>query len=441
MNRLFSQHRKLVYMSGIIALLVPIIWLGMPSSGADGSGGKLAGLREQYGLGESDLGKVDPSSATMNLVLLGLRGVAANMLWLEMDKQKETKNWAQMRATTESIITLQPHYKKVWMFNAWNLAYNVSAEWDAVPDRYYWVKEGAKFTMQGRDRNKNFAELPWYEGIILGQKVGRSDEWRLFRKYFRKDPDEQRWQGKPDLDLNPNNIDNYLVAKDWFEIANEVDKDHPQERMMKPMFRRYPAQSRIDYAEVLEREGIFEEETRIGWEEAFRELTQKFGQEPFETPGGVIRLEATPEEIREMAKQQGRDANVLAYWQRRYRTMSNYNYWRTRALSEMEPETVEAHREIYEGKKLFREGKLRASKERLQSGMKKFAAVLERYPSLNHEDAPIEEGMTSVLYWVYIHQLLAETPPTEFPLKQLWIEHQNRRDEISEIFRRENSMQ
>ncbi len=71
MNRLSSRQRKLVYLCGILILLIPIIWLGRPGAGED-QGGRLAQLRRSHDLGENQLGKVDPTSAAMNLVLLGL---------------------------------------------------------------------------------------------------------------------------------------------------------------------------------------------------------------------------------------------------------------------------------------------------------------------------------------------------------------------------------
>ena len=97
MSQLDSKSRKLVYFAGIVVLSIPIIFLGMPSRGADGSGGKLAQLRGEYDLGEATLGKVDPSSATMNLVLLGFRGVASSMLWKQRIEQQENKDWAGSR--------------------------------------------------------------------------------------------------------------------------------------------------------------------------------------------------------------------------------------------------------------------------------------------------------------------------------------------------------
>src|SRR5258708_34010703 len=126
MNKLTSLQRKLVYLGGIILLLIPIILLGSPPEPAqagksEGStGGYLAQKRVEYSLGESDLGNVDPASSTMNLLLLGFRGIATSMLWMDAQQQQRDKDWAGLRATTDSIILLQPHFLKVWHFQGWN---------------------------------------------------------------------------------------------------------------------------------------------------------------------------------------------------------------------------------------------------------------------------------------------------------------------------------
>ena len=166
MNRLTSRQRQLVYLAGILVLMAPIIVLGMPTSGSGGPLGVISQKRLDYELGEPSLGNVDPASATMNLVLLGMRGIAANILWMEADHLKETKNWSQLESTVESIILLQPHFQSVWKFQAWNLGYNVSAECDAVPDRYFYVKKGMKFLRRGIERNQKVPELDTTWGLL-----------------------------------------------------------------------------------------------------------------------------------------------------------------------------------------------------------------------------------------------------------------------------------
>ncbi len=386
MNRLTSKQRKLLYVVCIAVLLAPIIWLGMPATGEtaageDVSGGVLAQLRHDYDLGEHNLGNVDPSSATMNLVLLGLRGIATDLLWLEALEQQKTKNFGQLRATVESIIMLQPHYMQVWQFQGWNLAYNVSVEWDAVEDRWYWVKEGGKFLMRGSDRNRKYPELYWWVGRILGPKIGRSDEWRFFRKFFKVDPNTKKFNGEPDPEIAQLGSrafdDNYLAAKAWFELANLAEDKQVQHIMMRMLFRQYPVRAQFDYADVLQREGLFDEKTRRAWEIGLREWTEKFGKEEFRSPAGMIYLEISDaREIRQLAQRNGKDEKEIRHWLDRYQKTANYRYWWTRALAEAEPNTVAAHREIYQGQQLFKEGKTGPKWYRARPGVcQKLAAL------------------------------------------------------------------
>ena len=368
MNRLTSKQRKLLYLLGIVVCLGFIIWLGMPATekaeaGKEVSGGVLAQLAHEYDLRESNLGNVDPSSVTMNLVLLGLRGIATDLLWLEALEQQKTKNFGQLRATVESIIMLQPHYMKVWQFQGWNLAYNVSVEWDAVEDRWYWVKEGGEFLMRGSDRNRKYPELYWWVGRILGQKIGRSDEWRHFRKFFKVDPDEKRFKGGQDPEisqLGPKSFpDNYLAAKAWFELANLAEDEQVQHIMMRMLFRQYPVRSQFDYADALQREGYFWDTAREAWREGLKDWTETFGKERFRTPAGMIYLDVShPDEIRRLAQENNQTEKEIRYWLDRYQKTSNYPYWRERALAEAEKNTAEAHSEIYDGQRLFRDGEV-----------------------------------------------------------------------------------
>jgi hypothetical protein len=451
MNRFTSQQRKLAYLGGILLLLIPIITLGLPSDGSEGSGGSVARLRERFELGESDLGDLDPSGAAMNLVLLGLRGVAANILWIQAEDQKNHKDWEQMRATTEQIIRLQPHYAKVWEYNGWNLAFNVSAEWDAVPDRYFWVKEGGKFLQKGVGRNRRSSDLHWHVGRVYGPKIGLSDEARFFRRYFRQDPDP-KFNGNPDPDFNDRNEDNYLVAKNWFNDANEVERQGNRQTIMdRTIFRSYPARSQLDYAAALQKYGFDEEydrtvgtrkvseaerdeiqtrirnqlreQTREAWDLGFKDWTQKYGQElyPIDYLGTMvqIRLEMSEDEIRDLAKTPDK-ISAFKSAVNQYQNMTNYRYWRSRALCEAEPDTAEAHWLLFAaGEEYYRSNETKARDLAFQA-MQLFDKVLTKYPDLREEDAFIEVSVTAILIWQFAHKLAVEKPPEEFPLKDIW---------------------
>lgn len=367
MNELTSRQRKLVYLGGIVVLLIPIIWLGMPAGAAtsgagDGMVGRLAELRQQYELGEATLGNVDPSSATMNLVLLGLRGVAANVLWQNANEQQKTKEWAKMRATVSSIILLQPHFTRVWEFQAWNLAFNVSSVHDRVADRWYWVKEGGKFAILGTERNARSAFLySQGPGRIVGFKIGRADEWQSYRAYYQRDPDTAMFNGGPDPGIASVDgelfTDNYRAARRWFEKANDAEERFPQPFLggSRIYFRHQPARAEINSAVTLQREGRFGEETRERWNEAYRLWTEVFGREMFKTLHGEIMLNATPADIKRLAQQE--QLSEEQKWQalRDARQTVNYEHWLQRCQLERRRETQETRKMLWDARRMFRE--------------------------------------------------------------------------------------
>lgn len=434
-DQLTTQQRKVVYLVAIVVLMVPIIVLGMPATESTESGGRLARLRQEYDLGESTLGKVDPTSATMNLVLLGMRGIAVNLLRMDLDRQKDMKQWAQMRATTESVILLQPHYIQVWRFLGWNLSYNVSAEWDAVEDRYRWVKQGAKFLMQGSERNRKHPELYWETGRVLGQKIGRADEWKHFRKFFKSEPDEE-FKGGADPEINPERKDNYLAAKDWYQKANDAEERHVQHIMMRALFRSYPARSQLDYADALHREGIFDEVTRKAWEDAHHEWVDLYGHMPFQEDNFEFHMEIFDKDIEEIAANTKADPRHVRRMVDLYQDVSNYRFWRTKAHSEMQPNTVAVHRELYDGEQLFKKGEIDAAEETLTSGLGRYEKLLNSYGDLSFDDNTLEEGLWAVMLWQKIYQLKNQIQPDEFPLKWLWDREQGRIPNLQQDFNR-----
>ncbi len=437
-EQLSARQRKLAYLVGMVVLMLPIIVLGMPATDEAGSGGMLAKLRQENDLGESTLGKVDPTSATMNLVLLGMRGVAVNLLRMQLDTQRDQKQWAQMRATTESVILLQPHYIQVWRYLGWNLAYNVSAEWDAVEDRYFWVKEGAKFLMQGAERNRLDPEVYWDTGNTLGKKIGRSDEWKQFRQFFKEDPDKERYDGGPDSEINPDRKDNYLAAKDWFQKANDAEEKHEQHIMMDCLFRSYPARSQLDFADALQREGQFDETTRKAWDDAYHDWAEVFGQMRFQTGDCEIFMEASASEsaMEQIMSTSGKDRNHIESELDLYQNVSNYRFWRMKAHAEKQQNTTRVHSDLFEGEELFKKGDVDAAQEVLESGLDRFKFMLETYKELASDDSTIEEGLWGIMLWQKIYQLKNQVQPEEFPFKELWEKELNRVPNLQQEFNR-----
>src|SRR5437870_10198879 len=94
-------RRKVAYLAAMIPLLIAIAALSQPATvnpGKSGhsAGGVLAQLRSRYNLAQAELGEIDPASETMKLSTLGLRGVAANILWNWANYYKKVEDWDKL---------------------------------------------------------------------------------------------------------------------------------------------------------------------------------------------------------------------------------------------------------------------------------------------------------------------------------------------------------
>ena len=69
-----SFVRKIAYIVAIVLLLLPLFALGRPGSGLIGQ------LRTKNNMGQASLGKLDPTSESMRLATLGLKGIASSIL-------------------------------------------------------------------------------------------------------------------------------------------------------------------------------------------------------------------------------------------------------------------------------------------------------------------------------------------------------------------------
>ena len=284
MNSNNSFFRKMVYLLILMMVAVPIVWLGRPSSPGD-QGGKLAQERTEARLGQADLGAIDPASETIRLATLGLRGIAVTMLWNAANNYKKTEDWTAFQSTLEQLARLQPYFVKVWQYQAWNLSYNVSVELDNVRDRFYYVKQGIEYLMDGIGYNRDHPRLLDDLGWFTGNKVGRADEHEIYRKLY-----------KLDEDLNPNDDptlrDNWLASKHWYEqaVASVDEKGQSLSTMNPTTFFDSPARSQISYAEAIEEEGIFGETAKRAWRDGGR-LWKEYGEREMpSTDDFMIRL-------------------------------------------------------------------------------------------------------------------------------------------------------
>ncbi len=136
---------------------------------------------QQLRLREEDVGEVELGGSALRLSLTGMRGVVVCVLWNEaMDAQKKNK-WNELDLYVSSLTKLQPHFISPWLFQSWNLAYNVSVESDQISDKYYYISQGVKLLAEGERQNRNQPELRYNVGYYQQHKIMQSDETNVLR--------------------------------------------------------------------------------------------------------------------------------------------------------------------------------------------------------------------------------------------------------------------
>ena len=101
------------------------------------------------------------------------RGLFVNMLWIRANDMKEAGKFHEAIELASAITRLQPRFPRVWVFHAWNLAYNISVSTQTNSERWDWVNQGIRILRdKGIPANPNdmllHKELSW----IFSHKVG-----------------------------------------------------------------------------------------------------------------------------------------------------------------------------------------------------------------------------------------------------------------------------
>jgi hypothetical protein len=286
MNRSFQ--RKVTYLALIAALLVPLAYVSRPATtGSDSqsgsAGGKLAQLREEYKLGQAQLGRIDPTSSALRYVSLGMHGLASCILWNKADEYQKQEDWISLSAVLGQLTYLQPYYVRVWTYQSWNVAYNISSQWDDYRDKYFWITRGFKLLHQGMEFNELEPQLPYEMGWMIGHKIGQADEKKDYRRLFARDDEFHRLPWTRWIEER----DNWLFGKRFLVLGQEmVDNRGAVLRSIgTEMFNLQPAIQQSLYGQAKEQEGTFGDVARQAWKQAHADWV-KFGEREFPSDYG-----------------------------------------------------------------------------------------------------------------------------------------------------------
>jgi hypothetical protein len=171
-----ARQRKLIYF-GLILVLFTAAYLWRTNA--------VTTQAERLALRESARGDVELTGSVVRLLLTGSRGLATCGLWMSvLDKQKKNQ-WSELEVLVRQVSKLQPHFITPWLFQSWNLAYNVSVGTDRVNDKYYYITRGVQLLAEGERQNRNNPDLRYWIGFYTQHKICKSDETNVQRSLFQ----------------------------------------------------------------------------------------------------------------------------------------------------------------------------------------------------------------------------------------------------------------
>jgi len=430
-----NQQRKLIYGLLIVAIFGAMFpyanWLNAEKRRRD--------------LGEAAIGQVDTGSFMLKLALLGgARGIAANVLWTRAEELKREQDWDRMAATVDLITKLQPHFLSVWTFQGWNLAYNVSVEWDAPEDKYEWIKKGTKFLQDGVKKNRKSPDLIWDTAWTYYHKFGFADESIILRRLFRDDDDEAfKTYVDPDTNIPVVRNDNFQLGYGWFSrsvalvdeggqrLATSVEAnldyvDPVPQRKGRPgdlAFRSMPAHAQSRYAAALEKMSMvdipatFGEVAKNEWRRARNEWV-KFGEFEWEAFNDPKKRMVRLDDITNLEKYM-RLSETQQHWTNRWSDQMNYRYWKDRCATEMTDRGVRARQLFYEGTLAYKTSDFEKAVQKFREGLDIWDKLLKEHKDYRNDEFNKKDTGLIVKRYNRALRQLGEPEPKTYPFKDL----------------------
>ena len=144
-----------------------------------------------------------PLLAFTTVALGGFRGLIANFLWIRATELQEEDKFFEMAQLSDWITKLEPHFAAVWVFQAWNMSYNISVKFKDYPDRWRWVERGVELLRdEGLKYNPNdpllYRELAWHFQHKMGANLDDANVY--YKNQWLKEMSDVFSKGEPNLE-------------------------------------------------------------------------------------------------------------------------------------------------------------------------------------------------------------------------------------------------
>jgi hypothetical protein len=209
-----ARLRKFIYIGGILLLFTASLLLRTAMIEPEAT---------RLQLREQTRGEVALTDSGIRLMLTGSRGLVNTYLWLSAIEKQRKHEWNELDLLVRSLTKLQPHFLSPWLFQSWNLAFNVAVECDQPRDKYFYIARGIELLAEGERRNQGSdnpdpelrfpgsPEMRHNIGFFYQLKIGQSDDQNVMRCFFDmssmdpadRDPDALAQAGRSGRAVDP----------------------------------------------------------------------------------------------------------------------------------------------------------------------------------------------------------------------------------------------
>jgi hypothetical protein len=140
---------------------------------------------EALELRELEQGDPEITSTAMRLGTLGSRGFVITALWRAAIEKFKRNEWHEFEFLVRTVTRLQPNFTTPWIYQSWNLSYNVSVENDRLNDMYFYITRGIELLAEGERMNRKSPDMRYQIGFYYQNKFSVSDKVRTLSSLFQ----------------------------------------------------------------------------------------------------------------------------------------------------------------------------------------------------------------------------------------------------------------
>ena len=189
-----STRRKVIYLAVIVGLFtVTLFWRGKFSLPLAAAGQPFERLNRNTVLAQAtrmelrELDQGDPEiiGQAAQVALTGTRGIAVTVLWRAAIEKQKRNEFHDLETYVRLVTRLQPNFITPWIFQSWNLAYNVSVENERLNDMYFYISRGIELLAEGERLNKMSPDMRFNTAFYYQNKFGVSDKVTTLRSLMQ----------------------------------------------------------------------------------------------------------------------------------------------------------------------------------------------------------------------------------------------------------------